>query len=337
MKEEWTEFEKREGLKSQLLEEEARKRGYPVERLTFDKLIVIIKGKPMMFKDMNGPFSSIAINEIVDDKHLTRQLLKQTDVSVPDSKYIKIDDVDSFITFANTIVYPVVLKPNNLSRGQGVYTHIDSDETLKEKLALLEALIGDSKAKLLIEKQFIGFDFRFFIVDGQVLAVTKRARANVTGDGKKTVLELIHEKNELRKKDRDLQFFLIPTDPSSLKKLYREGNSLEYVPEAGQQLDIRDESNIASGGEGIDFTDTAHEEYKQLAIKAVNAIPGIHYAGVDVIAKDITQKPTKDNYVITEVEFSPGPVSMFPWKGQPRDMAGPILDFYEKHLNRLDF
>ena len=110
MKEEWTEFEKREGLKSQLLEEEARKRGYPVERLTFDKLIVTIKGKPMMFKDMNGPFSSIAINEIVDDKHLTRQLLKQTDVSVPDSKYIKIDDVDSFITFANTIVYPVVLK-----------------------------------------------------------------------------------------------------------------------------------------------------------------------------------------------------------------------------------
>lgn len=52
-----------------------------------------------------------------------------------------------------------------------------------------------------------------------------------------------------------------------------------------------------------------------------------------MIAEDITVEPTEDNHVVTEVEFSPGPLSMFPWEGPPRDMAGPILDFYEKTLN----
>ena len=54
-----------------------------------------------------------------------------------------------------------------------------------------------------------------------------------------------------------------------------------------------------------------------------------------MILEDITEAPTPENHVVTEVEFSPGPVSMFPWSGEVRDMPGPILDFYESNLGRL--
>ena len=54
-----------------------------------------------------------------------------------------------------------------------------------------------------------------------------------------------------------------------------------------------------------------------------------------MILEDITKAPTSENHVMTEVEFSPGPVSMFPWIGEVRDMPGPILDFYESNLDRL--
>jgi len=48
-----------------------------------------------------------------------------------------------------------------------------------------------------------------------------------------------------------------------------------------------------------------------------------------------TADPKAGDYVVTEVEFSPGPMSMFHWKGEQRDMANPVLDFYLKNLDKL--
>ncbi|WP_071848045.1 hypothetical protein [Alkalibacterium sp. 20] len=335
VKKEEMEFETREGLKSTLLEEAARKRGYKVERLTFDTMIVTIEGKELLFRDMNGPLSSAAMMRIVDDKYLARALIKNENVRTPESIYLRVFESEEIKAFANKIGYPVVLKPNNLSRGEGVYTNVYSDESLDRHLDKISMLIGNDFERILIEKQFDGDDYRFYVVDGEVLAVSKRARANVTGDGEHTIFELIQEKNERRSKDRDLKNFLIPTDKTKLGRLFREGRTLETIPQKDEAIVIRDESNIASGGEGIDFTDTVHPKFNELAIKAIQAVPGFHYGGVDVIADDITEEPNATNYVLTEIEFSPGPLSMFHWQGEQRDMANPILDFYIKHLDEL--
>lgn len=331
------EFEDREGLKSQLLEEAARKRGFNVKRLSFDTTMVTINGKDLLFKDMNGPFSSAALNTVVDDKNITRSYVKAAGVNVPDSTFLRIFEKEKILAFANKIGYPVVIKPNNLARGQGVFINIDSDEELQEHLEHIAEIAGSKEEQILVEKQFIGDDFRFFVVDQEVLAVTKRARANVTGDGEKTVLELIEQKNRKRLKDRDLKNFLIPTEKAKLSRLYREGRSLDTIPDKDEKVIVRDESNVASGGEGIDYTDNVHPEFKEIVLKSVQSIPGLHYAGIDVIANSIEIKPDEKNYVVTEVEFSPGPISMFPWEGKPRDMANPILDFYIKHLDKLLF
>ncbi|SFC57107.1 D-alanine-D-alanine ligase [Alkalibacterium subtropicum] len=328
-------FELKEGLKSALLEEAAIKRGYKVERLGFDTMILTLEGKDLLFRDMNGPLSSAAMMRIVDDKYRARSLIKRQNITVPESTYLRIHERDKIKAFADQIGYPVVLKPNDLSRGEGVHTNINDERALMEHLDKIAELIGNEYERILIEKQFNGDDYRFFVVDGTVFAASKRARANVTGDGEHTVLELIEEKNRLRAKDRDLKHFLIPTEKNKLGRLYREGRTLETVPDKGETVVIRDESNIASGGDGIDFTDTAHEAFKGIAIRAIQAIPGFHYGGVDIITNDITKEPAKDEYVVTEVEFSPGPMSMSHWEGKQRDMPNPILDFYLKNLDRL--
>ncbi|MCC5895601.1 MAG: hypothetical protein JJU16_09095 [Alkalibacterium sp.] len=326
------ELEEREGLKSRLLEEEALRRGHDVRRLTYDTAIITINSRDCLFKDMNGPLSSAANMGICDDKNVARSLLKVNGLTVPASTYVRLTETDKIEDFAKEIGFPVVIKPNNLARGEGVFTHIDSVESLHNHLQKLSKLISDESEKILIEKQFIGDDFRFFVVDGEVLATTKRARSNVTGDGKHTVLELIEAKNQLRLQNRDLKNFLIPTDPSKLGRLFRQGKTLDTVLDDGEYIEVRDESNIASGGDGIDFHETVHPTFKDIAVQAIQSVPGLHYGGVDVIAEDITVAPTEENHVVTEVEFSPGPLSMFPWEGPPRDMAGPILDFYVNTL-----
>ncbi|PRY82471.1 hypothetical protein [Alkalibacterium olivapovliticus] len=327
------ELEEREGLKSRLLEEEALRRGHQTRRLTYDTAIITINSQDCLFKDMNGPLSSAANMEICDNKHVARSLLKANGLTVPASTYVRLTEKDKIEDFAQEIGFPVVIKPNNLARGEGVFTHIDSVDSLHTHLEKLSKLIKDETEKILIEKQFIGDDFRFFVVDGEVLATTKRARSNVTGDGIHTVLKLIEAKNKLRLENRDLKNFLIPTDPAKLGRLFRQGKTLDSVLDDGEYIEVRDESNIASGGDGIDFHETVHPTFKEIAVQAIQSVPGLHYGGVDVIAEDITVEPTEDNHVVTEVEFSPGPLSMFPWEGPPRDMAGPILDFYEKTLN----
>lgn len=332
-----TEFERREGLKSRLMEEEAHRRGYDVKRLSFDTTLISIQGIDVLFKDMNGPLSSAALNTVVDDKHITRTLLKAAGLTVPQSIYLPISEQDEIVSFAESIGYPVVLKPNGLARGQGVFMNLTNEDELREALGKLEKIVDDNNTSVHVEKHFMGEDFRYVVVDGQVIATSQRARANVVGDGEKTVLELIEEKNEQRLKDRDLKNFLIPTDPDKLARLYKEGRSLDTVPEPDEKVILRDESNISSGGEAIDYTDSVHPEFEQLALQAVKAIPGLNYAGVDMILEDITDAPTSENHVVTEVEFSPGPVSMFPWSGKARDMAGPILDFYERIIDRLKF
>lgn len=330
-------FEDKEGLKSTLMEEAALQRGFEVKRISFDTIIVTIDRKKLLFKDMNGPFSSAALNTLVDDKYSTRSFVRSAGLKVPQSIFLRTFEKEKIIRFANEIGYPVVIKPNNLARGQGIFINIDNNQSLINHLRYIAEIIDNKEEQILIEKQFIGEDFRFVVVDGAVIAVSQRARANIVGDGERTVLALIEEKNQKRFQDRDLKYYLIPTEKDKLISLYREGRSLNSIPDKGETVILRDESNISSGGEGIDFTENAHTEFKEIAIKAVQSIPGLHYAGVDVIAKDITEKPTSDNYVVTEVEFSPGAISMFPWKGEPRDMANPILDFYEKNLSRLKF
>jgi D-alanine-D-alanine ligase-like ATP-grasp enzyme len=114
----------------------------------------------------------------------------------------------------------------------------------------------------------------------------------------------------------------------SRRESRRQGKSLEYVPSDGEVVVLRDESNLSAGGDSIDFTESAAIGFNDIAKKAIKAIPGLKYAGVDIITKDILQDPTDDNYVVTEVEFSPAPLSMFPLYGEPRDMAGSILDYY---------
>lgn len=325
-------FERKEGIKSTLLKEEALRRGYEVKRLTFDTMVIKLEGKDLLFKDMNGPSSSAAIQEICDNKYVARLLVRETGVNVPKSSFIGLNHPADFGRFAEEIGYPVVIKPNNLARGQGVFVNIDSNEKMMKRLKDLSELVNNPHEKVLIEKQYMGNDFRFFVVDGRVISVTKRARASVTGDGEHTISELVELKNDKRKQNRNLKECLIPTDPKEYNRLEREGKSLDHVPDENEVVILRDESNISHGGDSIDFTDTVHPTYREIAIKAVQAIPGMNYGGVDIIANDITQVPDSDNYVVTEVEFSPGPISVYPWKGEPRDMASPVLDFYEQYV-----
>jgi D-alanine-D-alanine ligase-like ATP-grasp enzyme len=161
--------------------------------------------------------------------------------------------------------------------------------------------------------------------------VTQRKPASVVGDGHATVGELIERKNVIRADNLYLCDFPIPTTPEPLDLLTSAGLTLSHVPASSETIVLRSAPNLWAGGDSIDVTEEVHPGFIDIVIRAVRAIPGVEYAGVDLITPDITAPPTATNHIVSEVEHSPATMAHFPLIGTPRDMAGAVLQYYLDH------
>jgi len=244
--------------------------------------------------------------------------LNQAGLSCPTGKIFKINQMDDAIAFIREIGWPVVIKPVSSSKGDQVYANIKNEDLIKE----IWAKIFSHHKEYLVEKYFVGSDYRFFATVEKVVAVTNRIPANVTGNGEHTISQLIEAKNS-----QPDQFVKIIIDDVLLKKLSAQDMSSDSVPRSDEKVFLRDNANLSTGGELVDVTDLASEEFKQIAVKAVRSIPGLMYAGVDIIASDIKNSPSSDNYTIIELNASASiAMHQFPPEGKPRDVAGAIVD-----------
>lgn len=79
-------------------------------------------------------------------------------------------------------------------------------------------------------------------------------------------------------------------------------------------------------GDVHDVTDTVPESLRALAVEAVDVIPGLAYAGVDIITQPDDEPETR--HVVDAVSWSPPAGGHFPANGRPRDIAGAIIDHY---------
>lgn len=317
-------------LKSSLIEYELRRLGIGHTRLNNRQLACEIEGRPAAFHLMNGPLSSVCIRSICDNKWLARQFLAARGLSVASSGRFTRTSATAAMEFAKSkIGYPVVIKPNSASRGRGVTTNILDDASFQ---AAWNTANSSSRSQTnLVERQVDGEDYRFFVVGGKVVSATWRRRANVVGDGKRSILDLIKEKNNARSKNLYLKSYPIPTEISLLEALGCTSHTLSHIPSRGEYIELRNVSNASAGGDTIDVTDEIHPSFKEIAVTAVQACPGMLYGGVDIIAKNIYEAANPSTYAVAEIEFSPAPLAHFPFSGEARNMAGAIINAYIKN------
>lgn len=77
----------------------------------------------------------------------------------------------------------------------------------------------------------------------------------------------------------------------------------------------------------IDVTDETSVELKRLAVEVVASIPGLAYAEVTMVLPD-PSGGAGQTHVIDTVDCAAAPIAHFPTHGQPRDVAGAILERY---------
>ena len=86
---------------------------------------------------------------------------------------------------------------------------------------------------------------------------------------------------------------------------------------------LRENSNISTGGDSVDYTDLIDDKFKKIAIKAAKAI-GANICGVDMIIDDYTN--INSEYGIIELNFNPAiHIHSYPYKGVERHIAEKVL------------
>lgn len=242
---------------------------------------------------------------IMENKTVTKDILDEQGYSVPQGgEYQTIED--ALADYKKYNGQAIVIKPKSTNYGIGisVFKKFPSEESYKQALEI--AFKEDSA--VLVEEFIAGTEYRFFVLNGKVEAVLLRVPANVTGDGQKTISELIDDKNEdpLRGKNHRAPLAVIEQGEIESLMLKEQGFTFDSVPEEGEQVFLRENSNISTGGDSIDFTDDMHESYNAVAEGIADALD-VKVTGIDLIIPDYQTPSTKDapGYSCIEANFNP--------------------------------
>ena len=263
--------------------------------------------------------------ELACDKEGTKNILGAAGVPVPRGTVINyLDELRGAIEDVGG--YPIVLKPLDGNHGRGITIDINSWEVAEEAYDLASAA---SKTKnVIVERYYTGRDHRVLVVNGQVVAVAERVPANVVGDGKSTVEQLVEEVNRdpQRGDGHDNVLTRITIDKLTLDLLQKQGYAMDSVLPTGKRVFLRATANLSTGGIAVDRTDEIHPENVWLFSRVAKII-GLDIAGIDVVTSDIS-KPLRDtNGVIVEVNAAPGfRMHVAPSQGLPRNVAGAVFD-----------
>lgn len=215
---------------------------------------------------------------------------------------------------------PLVLKPSEGARGEGVTRGIATEEDLRAAWGRAELAAG-REPSFVLEEQIDGIDIRAFVVGRRVAAAATRLPAYVVGDGRRSIAELVELKQQQREKNVYLAKMPLIVDTALLA---RGGRALPDVPVAGEVVVLNGAANLHAGGENVDVTELVHPDLLNLAVDAARAIPGLGVAGVDLMTPDLG---SADGAVVLETN---GPANIrvhhCPAYGRPQDVAGAIVD-----------
>jgi cyanophycin synthetase len=301
----------------------AKARGIPYIRLNEGSLVQLGYGSRQRRIWTAETDRTSAIGEtIAQDKELTRNLLNTIGVPVPDGRVVT-SRADAWET-ALEIGLPVVVKPQYGNHGRGVTTNLYTQQEVEQ--AYENAYKEEST--VMVEKFFEGSDYRMLVIGNNLVAAARREPAQVIGDGKSTVKELVGLVNkDPRRSDGHATILShIPLDDVSVAILAQQGYSADSIPDSGHIVYIRRNANLSSGGTASDVTELVHPQVAARAVEAAMMV-GLDIAGIDIVAKDISIPLEEQNAGIVEVNAGPGlRMHIQPSEGKGQPVCEAIVD-----------
>lgn len=270
----------------------------------------------------------------MENKIVTKSLLRSNGINVAAGVelYNMSDLSDCMIR--DYVNKGVVIKPNTTNFGDGITIYPDGASTEMINQAVEYAFSKDDT--VIIEHFITGKEYRFLVVDSEVVAVLHRRSANVIGDGISTISELIDEKNkhEYRGNNYTSPLEYIQKGESERDFLKLQKLDFDSVVALDETIYLRENSNISTGGDSIDVTSLVDESYKDIAVRSSQVLD-VSISGVDIIITDINVQANDYNYHVLELNYNPAiHIHTYPLIGDNQYPAKKILQtlFKEREI-----
>lgn len=265
---------------------------------------------------------------IMENKVVTKKLLEEKGITVPFGR--DYSDIELAKSDYRKYSEGIVIKPKSTNFGLGIT--IFKDEFSKEDYDKGIEMAFKEDSSILIERFVKGKEYRIFVVDGEVVGILHRVPANVIGDGIKNIEELVYKKNLDLLRGEGYKTPLEKIKLGEPEKMFLKAQNLDfkYIPKKDEVIYLRENSNISTGGDSLDFTDEILDVYKNIAVESAAAV-GARICGVDMMIDNIKEENCEGNYAIIELNFNPAiHIHCYPYKGKNRNLG-------EKILKALDF
>ena len=280
---------------ARIIVDEARRRGVHAEvtdaeggffRLSYG-------GRSIHCRESLSELTSGVAVSVCDDKAVTRRIVAQAGVTVPEQIATGDDEaVEAFLAEHGS----VVVKPARGEQGRGVSVGLTS----LDDIARAAAEAAEICDRVLVESCFDGQDLRLVVIDHKLVAAAIRRPPSVVGDGQRSLAALIERQSRRRAAATDGES-RIPVDEETLRCLAAGGRTLETVPAEGEEVLVRKTANLHTGGSIHDVTGIVHPALVEAAKLAARAID-IPVVGIDFMVKS----PTMPDYVFIEANERPG-------------------------------
>ncbi|MGB9332393.1 MAG: cyanophycin synthetase [Steroidobacteraceae bacterium] len=301
----------------------AEQRGIPWLRLNDQSLVQLGHGKyqQRIQATVTGRTPHISV-ELASDKEETNKILAGLGLPVPQQELV--NNETQAVRAARRMGFPVVTKPYNGNHGRGISIRLTGDAEVAQGFHVAR----EHSRSVIVETFLEGEDHRLLVVNGELVAATRRTPGHVVGDGEHNIAALIETVNQDPRRGVGHEKVLtrLELDAQALKMLERAGLTAESVPPKGEIVYLRSTANLSTGGTATDVTDVIHPDNREMAERAVRAI-GLDVGGVDFLSKDITESYRSIGGGICEVNAAPGfRMHVAPSEGTARDVATPVID-----------
>jgi len=280
---------------ARIVADEALRRGVTVEVVDAEAGLIRLShgGRIVHARESLSELTSAVALSRCDDKRLTRRLLADAGLRVPDGRKATRDHRD--LDFLGALG-EVVVKPARGEQGRGITVGVRTERELEAAVELAASFCPD----ILIEACVAGDDLRVVVIDHEVVAAAIRRPATVVGTGRHSIRELI-ERTSRRRAAATEGESTIPLDESTARTVEELGYSLDDIPGEGAVLAVRRTANLHTGGTIHDVTDRLSPVLREVAIRASRVLD-IPVVGLDLLVPDVEGS----EYVLIEANERPG-------------------------------
>lgn len=285
-------------LDALLLRSAAASAGMDVVELNADTSLVSSGGAAwVVHKNMPSWLTGLD-RAVTNNKHLTKQVLAGRGLPVAHGQVVT--TFEQAREVFGQMPHPVVTKPVTGSGGQGVTVDIRTEAELEAACA---DIVGRGRS-IVLEEMVNGIDLRIMTIAGRAVAASLRVPANVIGDGRRTVAELVEAKNEVRSRNPYTRHSPIALDDAAHARLAAQGMAAQSVPPAGQRVLLHLIANVSSGGDCYEVHDHVHPDLLRLAEQAAACFPSATHAGMDILAERLDTGLDAQRAIISEVNLN---------------------------------